>query len=149
MYHHLSLTSGIFWLVVSPPLKNMSSSIGMMRFPTKIWESIIQSCSRKTTKQYGYHDLSLSFYALICAFHHCESHPKKKQLKDRPGSTHIGHRKLKAACLINTVEIQKFHSNISIYTYLISLTLISHILSKRSKPKRYDLFGISMADIAL
>ena len=43
----------VIWLVVGQtPLKNMSSSIGMMTF--QIYGKIIQSCSRKTTNQNQY-----------------------------------------------------------------------------------------------
>ena len=36
---YLQVIENCFWLVVSIPLKNMSSSIGMMKFPTE-WEVI-------------------------------------------------------------------------------------------------------------
>ena len=41
----------IYWLVVSTPLKNVSSSVGMMNFPTE-WKVI--KIMFKTTTQYIY-----------------------------------------------------------------------------------------------
>ena len=51
--HHLSI-----WLVVSTPLKNMSSSVGVTipKFPN-IWKVIIQPCSSQ--HQPVFHDLSM------------------------------------------------------------------------------------------
>ena len=45
------------WLVVSTPLKNMSSSVGMMTFPTE-WKVI--KFMFQTTKQWRIRDLFLA-----------------------------------------------------------------------------------------